>query len=127
MYSVNRKIVFTVKFCFFLGLPLLVSFVLDGLKIYRLLALMLTFTAFYLNNSYPELVEINDCIIAFKMPLLSKWHSYSVEQITIERRKNELLLLTSDGCRYRLSNDRLSVRLYEQLQDIYIKINGRKF
>lgn len=119
MYRVNEKIVFTIKFCFFLGMPLLVSFVLPPLAVYRWLSVMMIFAAVWLNNVYPAFILLEDNQIKIKNTLSFAWHSYRLERLTITAEKNYLRLQT-DSQYYRLSMTRLSVRLYQELMP-YIK------
>lgn len=100
-------------------MPLLVSFVLPPLAVYRWLSVMMIFTAAWLNNVYPAFILLEDNQIKIKNTLSFAWHSYRLEQLTITIEKNYLRLQT-DSQYYRLSMTRLSVRLYQELLP-YIK------
>ena len=95
-------------------MPLLVSFVLPPLAVYRWLSVMMIFAAAWLNNVYPAFILLEDNQIKVKNTLSFAWHSYHLEKLTITIEKNYLCLQT-DSQYYRLSMTRLSVRLYQEL------------
>lgn len=105
-----------VKFGFFLGVPLLSSFLLPDLAMYRLLSVVLVLAGYWLNNIYPEKIEIRADCVALKLLLSRQWIEIPNEQLYIEAKTHYLLIHNNSKVTYRISAKRLSVRLYNQLE-----------
>lgn len=115
MYVVNQKATLCIKFCFFIGMPLLSSFILPGLANYRFLSVALTATAYILGRYYPDKIEIQSDRIRIKLFLLKDWIDIPLEDLRIERKVRYLVLVGQERVRYCLSLEKLSIRLYDQL------------
>ena len=121
MYRINQDAVIGIKMGFFLGVPLLSSFLLAALAPYRLLAVVLILAGYWLNNLYPERIEIRDDCVALKLLLSKQWIEIPHQQLAIEAKTNYLVLHSENKTNYRISVKRLSVRLYKQLEPYFSK------
>ena len=116
MYRINERALLGAKFGFLLGVPLLSSYLLPALAAYRLLAVGLVLMGYWLHNLYPEKIEIRSDCVALKLLMSKEWIEIGKESLHIEAKANYLLLHSDHKIAYRISNKRLSVRLYRQLE-----------
>ena len=119
MYRVNQQIILVVKIGFLFGMPLLCSFILPPLANYRPLCLGLLFLTFYCNYFYPDRIAIDDDMVHIKIFLRNEWLTYNKSEVHIEHGKQCLYLIVQDKYRYRLSLNKLSRSLYEELQNLH--------
>lgn len=116
MYQINQQAILGAKFGLFLGIPLLSSFLVARLAMYRPLSVVLIFIGYWLNNSYPEKIDIRPDCVALKLFLRGQWLEIPNDQLSIEVKPQYLLLYDKGKPRYRISAKKLSVRLYKQLE-----------
>lgn len=126
LYRINQEAIFGAKFGFFLGVPLLAGFLLPPLAAYRLLSIVLVLIGYWLNNVYPEKIEIRPECVAIKLLLSREWIEIPNEQLLIEAKASYLLLHSQQKIAYRISTKRLSVRLYKQLEPFFAKCGWEK-
>ncbi len=117
MYLVNQRIILLVKMTVLLGVPLLTSFVIPWLDFWQIPSVMLVFVGFYLNNVYPDRILIEDGAIGIKIFLHNDWLTYKPEQVQYKRTETCVYLYIDGKRRYRLSLEKLSVRLYTQITE----------
>lgn len=118
MYLVNQRIVLWIKMTVLLGVPLLSSFVVPWLSFWQIPSFLLVLIAFYLNNLYPDRIYLDEQTVRIKVFLCNDWLEYEPRQVQFRQGRYGLYLYIDGRCRYRLSMERLSVRLYRQIQDI---------
>lgn len=118
MYLVNQRIILLVKMTVVLGIPLLCSFFLPWLAMWQLPSVALVFVAYYLNNLYPDRILLEQERVAIKIFLYNDWLVYRLEQVQYAQGKQCIYLYIDGVCRYRLSMEKLSVRLYLQLTEL---------
>lgn len=116
MYQINQEAMLCVKFGFFLGVPMLSSFLLPSLAAYRLMSVVLVLAGYWLNNIYPEKIEIRPDGVALKLLLNRQWIEIPNEELSVEVKIHYLLVHNNSKMAYRISVKRLSVRLYKQLE-----------
>lgn len=118
MYLINQRIILLVKMTTLLGIPLLSGFVVPWLSFWKLPSVLLVLAAFYLNNLYPDRIQLDDSTVKIKIFLSNQWMEYSPQQMQF-RQGTYCIYLYVDGkpC-YRLSMERLSLRLYRQLTEL---------
>ena len=121
MYRINQDAILVVKFGFFLGVPLLSSFVLQPLASYRFIAVVLILAGYWLNNLYPDRIEVRAEGIAIKLLLSREWIEIPSGKLAIEAKPHYLVLHSQNKAAYRISAKRLSVRLYKQLEPYFSK------
>lgn len=115
MYLVNQRVILLVKLTVLLGVPLLSSFVLPWLAAWKVPAVLLVLAGFYLNNVYPDRILLEKDTVGIKIFLHNDWFTYRPEQVQYQRSETCVYLYIDGKRRYRLSLDRLSVRLYTQM------------
>lgn len=118
MYLVNQRIILLVKMTVLLGVPLLSSFVVPWLSFWQIPSVLLTLAACYLNNLYPDRIYLDEEVIKIKLFLYNEWLEYDRQQIQLQQGRHCLFLYVDGTRRYRLSMERLSVRLYRQLKEL---------
>lgn len=126
LYRINQEAILGAKFGFFLGVPLLCSFLLPALASYRMLSIVLVLIGYWLNNIYPEKIEIRPDCVAVKLLLSRDWIEMANEDLTVEVKANYLVLHSHQKVTYRISMKRLSVRLYKQLEPFFAKCGWKK-
>ena len=60
MYLVNQRVILLVKMTVLLGVPLLCSFIVPWLDIWKLPSVVLVLTGYYLNNLYPDRILMEE-------------------------------------------------------------------
>ena len=118
MYLVNQRIILRVKMTVLLGVPLLSSFVVPWLSFWQIPSVLLTLATCYLNNLYPDRIYLDEEVIKIKLFLYNEWLEYDRQQIQLQQGRHCLFLYVDGTRRYRLSMERLSVRLYRQLKEL---------
>ena len=118
MYLVNQRVILLVKMTVLLGVPLLSSFVLSWLAFWKLPSAMLVAVGFYLNNLYPDRILLEEGAVGIKVFLCNDWMTYRLEQVQYRRMEHYVLLYIDGKPTYRLSMDKLSVRLYTQMVEL---------
>ena len=118
MYLVNQRVILLVKLTTLIGVPLLCSFLLPWLSFWRLPASLLVFVAFYLNNLYPDRIYLDEQTVKIKLFLYNEWLEYKRTQVQFQVGEQCIYLYVEGTRRYRLSMERLSVRLYNQLVEL---------
>ncbi len=118
MYLVNQRIILLVKMTVLLGVPLLSSFVVPWLSFWQIPSVLLTLATCYLNNLYPDRIYLDEEVIKIKLFLYNEWLEYDRQQIQLQQGRHCLFLYVDGTRRYRLSMERLSVRLYRQLKEL---------
>ena len=118
MYLVNQRIILLVKMTVLLGVPLLSSFVVPWLSFWQIPSVLLTLATCYLNNLYPDRIYLDEEVIKIKLFLYNEWLDYDRQQIQLQQGRHCLFLYVDGTRRYRLSMERLSVRLYRQLKEL---------
>ena len=118
MYLVNQRVILLVKLTTLIGVPLLCSFLLPWLSFWRLPASLLVFVAFYLNNLYPDRIYLDEQTVKIKLFLYNEWLEYKRTQVQFQVGEQCIYLYEEGTRRYRLSMERLSVRLYNQLVEL---------
>lgn len=117
MYLVNQRVILLVKMSVLLGVPLLTSFLLPYLAQWRMLSVLLVLAAFYLNNVYPDRISIEGDRVRIKLFLYPEWMEYKAAELLYERGSHCVYLHADGKRRYRLSLEKLSVRLYRQITE----------
>lgn len=115
MYLVNQRVVLLVKMAVLLGVPLLSSFVVPWLSAWKVPSVLLTLAGFYLNNVYPDRILLEEDAVGLKLFLYNDWLIYKPEQVQYRRGEQCVYLYIEGRQCYRLSVDKLSVRLYRQM------------
>lgn len=115
MYLVNQRVILLVKLTVLLGMPLLCSFVLPWLAVWKVPAVLLVLAGFYLNNVYPDRILLEEGAVGIKVFLYNDWLTYQPEQVQYQRGETCVYLYINGKRRYRLSLEKLSVRLYTQM------------
>lgn len=115
MYLVNQRVILLVKLTVLLGVPLLCSFVLPWLAVWKVPAVLLVLAGFYLNNVYPDRILLEEGAVGIKVFLYNDWLTYQLEQVQYQRGETCVYLYINGKRRYRLSLEKLSVRLYTQM------------
>ena len=118
MYLVNQRVILLVKLTTLIGVPLLCSFLLPWLSFWRLPASLLVFVAFYLNNLYPDRIYLDEHTVKIKLFLYNEWLEYKRTQVQFQVGEQCIYRYVEGTRRYRLSMERLSVRLYNQLVEL---------
>ena len=118
MYLVNQRVILLVKLTTLIGVPLLCSFLLPWLSFWRLPASLLVFVAFYLNNLYPDRIYLDEQTVKIKLFLYNEWLEYKRTQVQFQVGEQCIYLYVEGTRSYRLSMERLSVRLYNQLVEL---------
>ncbi len=118
MYLVNQRIILLVKMTVLLGVPLLTSFILPWLEFWQIPSVMLVLVGFYLNNVYPDRILMEEGAISIKIFLYNDWFTHKPEQVQYQRTEKCVYLYIDGKRRYRLSLDKLSVRLYSQITEM---------
>lgn len=120
MYLVNQRIILLIKMTTLLGIPLLSSFVVPWLSFWKLPSVLLVLVAFYLNNLYPDRIQLDDSTVKIKIFLSNQWLEYSPQQMQFRQRRHCIYLYVDEKPCYRLSMERLSLRLYRQLTELLV-------
>lgn len=115
MYLVNQRIILLVKMTVLLGVPLLCGFVVPWLAIWQIPSILLVLSAYYLNNLYPDRIFFEEKTVQIKLFLHPDWLTYKTEQLRFQQGGHCIYLYVEGKRRYRLSMERLSLRLYQQL------------
>jgi len=115
MYLVNQRIILLVKLTALAGVPLLSSFVVPWLSYWQIPSAVLVLAAWYLNNWYPDRIALDERTVRIKLFLCNQWLEYATQQVQFAQGEHCLYLYVDQKRRYRLSMERLSVRLYKQL------------
>lgn len=115
MYLVNQRIILFVKVAILFGVPLLSSFVLSWLVMWQLSAVILVFMGYILNNLYPDRILLEENTVKIKIFLCNEWFCYGANQVRYRKMSHCILLYIDGKLKYRLSMDRLSIRLYTQI------------
>lgn len=115
MYLVNQRIILLVKMTVLLGVPLLCSFLFPWLDMWRIPSVLLVLAGYYLNNIYPDRILLEEDNVGIKIFLCNDWLTYKPEQVQFAQGKHCLYLYIDGKQRYRLSMEKLSLRLYRQL------------
>ncbi|MBQ3508584.1 MAG: hypothetical protein IJA90_01000 [Peptococcaceae bacterium] len=118
MYLVNQRVILLVKMTVLLGVPLLCSFIVPWLDIWKLPSVVLVLTGYYLNNLYPDRILMEEGAIGIKLFLFNDWFTYKPEQVQYQRTERCVYLYIDGKKRYRLSLEKLSVRLYMQITEM---------
>ncbi len=117
MYLVNQRIILLVKMTTLLGVPLLCSFLFSHLAVWRIPSVLLVLAAYYLNNLYPDRILLETDKVGIKIFLYNDWMTYRPEQVQYAQGKHCLYLYIDGKQRYRLSMEKLSLRLYRQITE----------
>ena len=117
MYLINQRVILLVKMTVLLGVPLLTSFLLPYLAQWRMLSVLLVLASFYLNNVYPDRISIEEDRIRIKLFLYPQWMEYKATELQYEHGSHCVYLHAGGKRRYRLSLEKLSVRLYRQITE----------
>ena len=80
--------------------------------------MMLVLTGYYLNNLYPDRILMEEGAIGIKLFLFNDWFTYKPEQVQYQRTERCVYLYIAGKKRYRLSLEKLSVRLYMQITEM---------
>ena len=115
MYLVNQRVILLVKLTVLLGVPLLSSFIVPWLEIWKLPSVVLSITGFYLSNRYPDRILMEEGAVGIKLFLYNDWFTYKPEQVQYQRTEHCVYLYVDGKKRYRLSLEKLSLRLYNQI------------
>lgn len=118
VYLVNQRIILLVKMTVLLGVPLLCSFVLPALAFWRLPSAILVLASYYLNNLYPDRIALGEGGVRLKLFLYPQWLTFSRGQIRYAQGPHCLYLYVDGKRRYRISMERLSMRLYRQITEL---------
>lgn len=118
MYLVNQRIILLVKMTTLLGIPLLSGFVVPWLSFWKLPSVLLVLAAFYLNNLYPDRIQLDNSTVKIKIFLSNQWMEYSPQQMQFRQGTHCIYLYVDGKPCYRLSMERLSLRLYRQLTEL---------
>ena len=121
MYKVNQRLMKFVRICFLFGMPLLVSFVFSHMANYRLLCVGLLLIAFYLNGIYPDRIGLIDEKLQLKLFLKNDWLIYSLDEVDFVQGKRFIYVVIKGKKKYRITMEKLSVRLYEELKEMSLK------
>lgn len=117
MYLVNQRIILLVKMTTLLGVPLLCSFLFSWLAVWRIPSVLLVLAAYYLNNLYPDRILLEESKVGIKIFLYNDWLTYRPEQVQYAQGRHCLYLYIDGRQRYRLSMEKLSLRLYRQITE----------
>lgn len=117
MYLINQRIILLVKMTVLLGVPLLCSFLFSWLSFWKLPSVLLLLAGYYLNNCYPDRILIESDKIEIKIFLYPEWIVYQPQQLQYQQGKHCIYLYVDGKRRYRISMERLSLRLYRQLTE----------
>lgn len=117
MYLVNQRIILLVKMTTLLGVPLLCSFLFSWLAVWRIPSVLLVLAAYYLNNLYPDRILLKESKVGIKIFLYNDWLTYRPEQVQYAQGRHCLYLYIDGRQRYRLSMEKLSLRLYRQITE----------
>ena len=117
MYLVNQRIILLVKMTTLLGVPLLCSFLFSWLAVWRSPSVLLVLAAYYLNNLYPDRILLEDGKVGIKIFLYNDWLTYRPEQVQYAQGRHCLYLYIDGRQCYRLSMEKLSLRLYRQITE----------
>lgn len=126
MYLVNQRVMLLVKMTALLGYPLLCSFLLPHLAIWRIPSVVLSLAACYLNNRYPDRIALDEKTVRIKLFLHNDWLIFPCEQVEFTQDSRELVLYVEDKPRYYLQMERLSLRLYRQLTTLLQQRSAKK-
>jgi hypothetical protein len=115
MYRMNQRIILLVKMTVLLGVPLLSSFVVPWLSRWQIPSVLLVLAAYFLNNVYPDRIYLDERVVQVKLFLYPEWLEYPRTQVQVQQGRHCVYLYINGKRRYRISMERLSVRLYRQL------------
>lgn len=116
MYRVNQPIITFVKISFLFGAPLVFSFLFTHLFPYRILCIGLLLVAFFLNNLYPDRIILEQTQIHIKLFLCNDWFRYERSRVAFRQGRHCIDIEIDGKKKYRLSMERLSRSLYEELR-----------
>lgn len=117
MYKINQPLMMVVKTGFLFGMPLLCSYLLPSLSNYRLICIGLLTITLYLNHFYPDRIGLEEEKIHIKLFLCNEWITYPRQDLRFIQGKSCIYIETTGKRRYRLSMNRLSRNLYEELRE----------
>lgn len=116
MYLINQRIILMVKASVLLGIPLLSSFVVPWFSNWKIPAIGLILIGYFLNNIYPDRIDFGvDGKMRIKVFLFPDWMVYELSQVEMTQGKHCIYLYIDGKRKYRISMEKLSLRLYHQL------------
>ena len=106
-----------VKASVLLGIPLLSSFVVPWFSNWKIPAIGLILIGYFLNNIYPDRIDFGmDGKMRIKVFLFPDWIVYDLRQVEMKQGKHCIYLYIDGKRKYRISMEKLSLRLYKQIK-----------